>query len=185
MAKIHEIDLNTMVPSSVRSDRPIKEENKKQKIFFKDGELNITAPGDVECMQTVESYSFPLRIDVIVKTNDSNIRLYYKEGRVILNWERNKDELRVHDMMTGKSFGYFDTGRVPENEYVEVSWIIDKKETLVLVNEELRCLEENYPYMTSRAVTQNIEIREPVKISAAWKSTITVKSMKIIELDKE
>jgi hypothetical protein len=183
MAIINEIDLKTMIPSTNRKDKPVGDGNRKQKTTFKDGELILQAPGDLECMQTEESYSFPLRIDATIKTDSSNIRLYYKDGKVIINWEINKDSLRIHDILTGRGYGYNGKGRVPENEYVDIAWIIDRNETLLIINDELRQYDESYPYMESRAVTQNKKICEPVRISAAWGSMITVKSLKVTELD--
>jgi hypothetical protein len=167
MEKIHEIDLKTMIPPT----------NKKS-ASFTNGELIIHSSS----VQTPESYMFPLSIDVTVKTDSTNIRLYYKDARVILNWEVRKDELRIHDMLTGKGYGYWDRGRVPENEYVDVTWILDRTEMLVLVNDELRHVDDDYPYMAARAVTQNQKICEPFKISGAFGSIVAVKSLKITEL---
>lgn len=183
MERVYEVDLKTMIHAPTRADRPVGEEDRKQKAEVKDGELIMSAPRDVECMQTMESYSFPLRIDAEVKTDSTNIRLYYKDGRVILNWEINKDEMKIHDILTGRGYGYRGAGRVPENEFMEVTWIIGRSEMLVLVNGELRHLEDDYPYMTARAVLQNKKIVDSVKISAAWGSTVTLKSLKITELD--
>ena len=183
MGITHEIDLKTMTPSSNRKDRPVADGNRKQKSTISDGELILHAPGDLECMQTAESYSFPLRIDMTAKTDSSNIRLYYKDGKIILNWEIKKEELKIHDILTGRGYGYYGGGRVPENEYVDITWIIDRSEMLVLVNEELRHIDNDYPYMESRAVTLNKNISAPVRISAAWNSTVTVKSLKVTELD--
>lgn len=182
METVHEIDLKTMTASTNRADKPLGEGEKKQNLTYKDGELIICAPKDSECVQTAESYSFPLRIDATVKTDGTNIRLYYKDGRIILNWEINKDEMKIHDILTGKGYGYHGKGRVPENEYVDVTWIIDRNEMLVLVNGELRHIEDDYPYMTSRAVIQDKKISAPVRISAAWGSTVTLKSLKVEEL---
>lgn len=182
MSTVHEIDLKTMKPSANRKDRPGGDGDKKQIASFTNCELIIHASKDIECMQTAENYTFPLRIDVTAKTDSTNIRLYYKEGRVILNWEVRKDELRVHDMLTGRGYGYYGTGRVPENEYVDITWIIDRTEMLLIVNEELRHYEDSYPYMESRAVSQNKQISEPVRISSALGSTVTVKSLKVMEL---
>ena len=183
MERTHEIDLTAMTPASNRKDRPVTDANRKQKISFSNGELILNAPGDLECVQTPESYSFPLRIDITAKTNGSNIRLYYKEGRVILNWEINKDDLRIHDILTGKGCGCYGSGRIPENEYADITWIIGRNEMLILVNEELRYIENDLPYMTARAVALNKKICEPVRISAAHGSTVTVKSLKVTELE--
>jgi len=182
MELTHEIDLQTMIPSSNRKDRPVTDANRKQRATFSNGELILTAPGDLECMETAEKYSFPLRIDITAKTNSSNIRLHYKDGKVILNWEINKDDLKIHDILTGRGFGYYGFGRIPENEYVDITWVIDKNETLLLVNEELRHIDDDYPYMSARAIISNKKICEPVRISAAWGSTVTIKSLKVTEL---
>ena len=182
METVHEIDLKSMIPASNRKDRPVTDNNRKQTAVFKNGELIIKAPGDLECMQTKESYAFPLRIDITAKTDSSNIRLYYRNGRVIINWEINKDDLKVHDIFTGRGYGYMDRGRIPENEYVKITWIIDKNETLLLVNEELRQYSDDFPYMESRAVTLDKKFSDPVRISAAWNSTVTIQSMTVTEL---
>ena len=62
MALIHKIDLVAMVHASNRADRPIAPNSRKQVTAFnsENGELNITAPGDSECMKTAEKYSFRL-----------------------------------------------------------------------------------------------------------------------------
>lgn len=183
MENTHEILLETMVPYKNDTIGIVGDGEGTQKSLNSDGELVINADGDIECMQTAECYNLPLRIDVSAKTDSTNIRLYYKAGEVIFNWECCPDELRIHDVLTGNNYGYSNQGSVPINEYVDISWVIEKKYMDVFVNGELRHHEDGYPYMGLLMLEPSREISEPVRISSAWGSTVTVKSLTITELD--
>jgi len=150
-----------------------------QDAVMADGELVITSYGGVDSMQTTDEYLLPLRIDVKVKTNCDNIRLYYKMGEVILNWEANMFELRIHDPVTGSNSGYYGKGHVPINEFVDVSWILHDEFIAVTVNGEYRLASDSFPYIETLKRSPQI-ISSRFGIGSAFGSTITVKSLKIL-----
>ena len=155
-----------------------------QKIKYTDsGELEIKADGDIECVQTRESYSLPLRIDMTAKTDSTNIRLFYHLGEIVLNWEECPDELQVNDILLGIEYEYDGKGSIPIDEYVDISWVIGKRYMDIFVNGGLRHHEISYPYMNLLKNVPNRKVSAPVRIAAAWGSTITIKSLQITELE--
>jgi len=179
----HVIDLSTLVPSTNNTQGICGDGGGQQNALFSDGELKIHAPGDIECVETVEKFSLPLRIDATVKTDSTNIRLYYIKGEVIFNWECNPGELRIHDVITGNNYGYHGKGGVPKDEYVDIAWVIGKRRMEVFVNGEPRLQEDSYPYMGLLMLEPDRVICESVRISAAWGSAVTVKALTVTELE--
>ncbi|MEF3308745.1 hypothetical protein PV433_07465 [Paenibacillus sp. GYB004] len=104
-----------------------------------DDGLRIFCKSDGGYAVTPEKYKVPVVVDAMVKTDSTNIRLRFREGAVILNWENNKDELRWHDPISGKEVGVRGKGRVPENEWIRIVWRIDESSASLIVDGEERC----------------------------------------------
>jgi hypothetical protein len=138
------IPLETMVAGTNRSDLI---GNAGQQTNMEDGKLIISAQGDLECMQTVESFSFPLRIDAVVKTNNENIRFYFNAGTLILNWEMSSEHLYMCDIQTGDDFTYPGFDRLSEGEYHSVSWILHPDFMAISINDELKFASNEMPYI--------------------------------------
>jgi len=182
MSKAIDVDLATMVSDTVDTEGMAGFGKSIQKFDMSGGELVLASDGDLGCAQTAGSYTLPLRINLTAKTDSTNIRVYYQKGEIIFNWECNLDELRVHDILTGKNYGYRGQGRVPKNEYVDITWVIEKDTHEIYVNGELRQKGDDYPYIKQLKQEPDQKISGPVKISAAWGSIVTVKSLKVTEL---
>ena len=183
--KAHEIAFNAMVVS--RNDTNglkdwVSEGLGSQELIYLDDELVIKAEGDIDCLQTVENYTLPLRVDLIAKTNSTNIRIYYNAGSLTFNWECDLDSLIVHDIIFASEQYNDKGGRIPVDEFVDISWVIEKRYMEVYVNGELRLKHDSYPYIGLLMIEPNRKIIAPVRIAAAWGSTVTVKSLKVTEL---
>ena len=153
----------------------------QEKAEMVNGKLVINAPGGDCSMMTPESYTLPLKIDVTMKTDRENIRLHYNRAQVILNWESNRAELRIHDTLTGRAFGYPGKGLVPPDEFVDISWVLHNDFMALMVNGDLRLFAGNFPYNDILKESPQT-ISEHVKIGSAFGSTVTIKSLKIKEL---
>jgi len=172
------IPLDTMVPGNVTTMGAFGTRD-MQDVKLENGELVISSYGGVDCMQTADEYSLPLRIDLTVKTNCDNIRLYYKMGEVIFNWEVNMFELRIHDLLTGSNSGYYGIGHVPINEFADISWILHEEFLAVTVNGELRLAGDGFPYIEMLKNSPQV-ISSRFGIGSAFGSTISIRSLKIL-----
>jgi len=182
MSKAIDVDLATLIPGTNQTEGMSGEGKNIQKFNISGGELILTADGDLGCAQTAENYTLPLRINLTAKTDSTNIRVYYKMGEIIFNWECNLDELRFHDILFGTNYGYEDKGKIPQNEYVDITWVIEKEFMEIYVNGELRHKGDNYQYIGLLMREPDQKVCAPIKISAAWGSTVTIKSLKVTEL---
>lgn len=165
------VDIRSMVPIIREMEHAVNEDA-----------LEIKCYGDQCFMQTEKAYRLPLRIDLKAKTDSTNIRLYFHRGEVIFNWECNMPELRIHDICTGENYGYPGRGLIPQNEYVDITWIIEKEYMAVLVNGELRHGGTQYTYVLQQKDDPALIIEDHVRVSSAWGSTVHVKSLKVREL---
>lgn len=150
---------------------------------FCDNDLVIKYSGDHMSMRTKDKYTLPLKIQLTAKTDSTNIRMYYKNGEVIFNWECNEDELRVHDIISGQNYGYYEKGNIPKNQYVDIEWIIDKDYMAIYVDKELRHAGIDYPYIEYLKESSLNKINDYVRVSAAWGSTVTVRSLSIAQIN--
>ncbi|MCL2603772.1 MAG: MerR family transcriptional regulator [Defluviitaleaceae bacterium] len=168
--RVTDIDLTTMIKTN---DIEIHYEN-GMLIMHKDGDNGSRS------MTTREVFTCPLRITLRAKTDDTNIRLQYHQGIVLINWEHERDTLVVFDVATGQFNTYKKRGRVPVNEFVDVEWTIGREIMTLKINGELRHAGDDYPYI--EAVKENGLPPAPVGISTAFGSTVTVTSLTIAEL---
>ncbi|MEF3302080.1 Ig-like domain-containing protein [Paenibacillus sp. GYB003] len=141
--------------------------------------IAITCPRDDGAVMAPGKYAIPLKIDLTAKTDSTHIRLKYGNGAVILNWERNEQELRVHDPVGGNYCnGVVGKGKIPVDEFVDISWIVDKDYMLLLVNGEVRLFRKNQPYM--KPVTEGAPFPElEVGVASAMGSVVTIKELHV------
>lgn len=83
-------------------------------------------------------YTMPLKIDFTAKTDNTNIRLWYCNALLILNWEVNKNTLHMRELYTSNLLYFENTGYVTENEFHTITWVIDKEYMSVIVDGEVR-----------------------------------------------
>ncbi len=149
---------------------------------FENNQAVIQSQTDTFMLETPDKYSLPLQIDVRAKTDSTNLRLYFGNGEIILNWEYKEDELRVTDVHNGQIYAFPKRGRIPADKFVEVTWIIEKSKMAIYVNKELRAEIENMPYMEEYINNPEFNITSTVGIGSAWGSSVTVSDINVREL---
>ncbi len=118
---------------------------------------------------TAAKYRVPLSIETKVKTDSNNIRIKFAKGMIILNWEVNSEELRWENPSTGEWEGVAGVGRVPENEWIKVKWIIEEDYTVLIVNDEERL----------RSIGNFGGAAGQVGIGTAFGATVTLQNLQI------
>lgn len=143
------------------------------------GHLSLSGFGYV---RTPAVYEVPLRIEAVAKTDSTNLRLHYAKGHVILNWEAVPDQLACYEPVYGHAFHVRGQGRIPQDSWVKVSWVVERDFMRVLVDDELRYTNEG----ENGDEFHRIDYRGligPVCIGPGWGSTVTVRSLAVGELD--
>jgi hypothetical protein len=79
----------------------------------------------------------PFAFRVVGMTDSTNLRLYWHRAIVILNWECDVRELRVHDPLTAEQHGLPGKGFITTNEWHEVLWEIRLDSMRVVVDGKL------------------------------------------------
>ncbi len=169
---VHEISLESMVPYG---GTPALTYHRTE------GALQMCCQGDEVGFQTSEEYSLPLCIKMTAQTNDTNIRLMFGPGGLIFNWEKNKGQLRIHDPSIGKGYGVSGAGLVPTNADVTIRWLVTRRGMWVYVDGQLRHYSKDYPYTES--LRNHQQIRYPIRVSSAFGSTVTLKSLTVTQLE--
>jgi len=150
------------------------------------GNLVTTMVDDSDCLQTVDGYSLPLRVDVTVSTCGGELRLYYLMGALLFNHiheVNGKKPFLCSDVISGVGALFSDKPNIPSNKFVDISWVLETDYVEVYVDGELYYRQENMPYMTALRQTPDIgKLLAPVRISAANDSTITIQSLTVTEL---
>ena len=156
--------------------------------FWMDGNmLVVTMEDDSECLQTIENYSLPIRIEVTVMTDRKDIRLNYLMAQLIFNCGHTapnptKLDFIVTDVITEKSF-FEEKPVIPPNKFVDISWIIEKEYMEAYVDGVLYYKNIDFQYINILKQAPDVSrISMPVRIGAGNGSTITVKSLKVTEL---
>lgn len=88
-------------------------------------------------IKSPREYSVPLKIDIIAMTDSTNLRMKFRSGETILNWEGNQTELRLSDPFGGIA-GIGGRGKIPINTFVRVTWLIQEHTEKLYVNGEER-----------------------------------------------
>lgn len=144
-----------------------------------DGMLILSSPEEGMAAYP-EQVMIPLVMDLVAKTDSTNIRLKCGKGQVILNWECNMEEMHVHDPILGNPYGVAGKGLVPVNEFVHIRWIIDDAFMLILVNGEVRLFSENEPYMKLKQDGATLP-ECTVGVAPAMGSNVTVNQFTVTE----
>ena len=140
-----------------------------------DGGINTTG------MSTEQWFNGAIKIELQAKTNGSLCVLYHC-GALLLNRKQNADGLIIFDIPNSKQHGYERGGWLPDNEFVDIEWIIGKEVMSVKVNGELRHVGNHYDYIGLLKRTPDYEICSPVRVNAAYGSTVTIESLRVTEL---
>ena len=116
---------------------------------------------------TPQTFRAPFVIRATAKTDTTNLRLYWHAGEVILNWECNVHELRVHDPRTREELGLPGKGFITANAWHDVEWSLTKRLMRVVVDGDVRFEGEG----------DYADIVAPVAIGPCFGSTVTVRSL--------
>lgn len=116
---------------------------------------------------TAASFTPPIAITIVAKTNAPDLRISYAADQVIFDWANNQEQLRVDggpadgDHKMGK-------GRIPINQYVTIRWEVTPNSQKIYVDGDLR-LEHHGDYS---------KINNPITVFPGSGSIVTVKSIK-------
>ena len=128
----------------------------------------LTAPHrDQTYVQSAAKFRPPFALKTKVRTDSTNIRIYYASGMLIFNWECAREELRVHDPKTGAAVGIKDKGYVSPAKWHNIVWEIRPDSQCVLVDDELRY----------EAAGDYTDVEGPVAIGPSWGSVVSVESL--------
>jgi hypothetical protein len=133
----------------------------KEGIVLK-GNERLTTPG---------KFKAPVEIKIVAKTDSTNLRMAYAAKQVIFNWERDREQLRV-DGGPAAGIHKAGAGRIPEDEYVTIRWIVTPTHQAIYVNDQLR-----YEHTGNYS-----KINTAVSVFPANGSVVTVKSIKVKQL---
>ncbi|HEX4132145.1 MAG TPA: protein kinase, partial [Pirellulales bacterium] len=150
---------------------------KKWQDFASEGNV---AAGDVAritgdaCVSSRQSFSGPLDITLLARTDSQNIRLYaHGKSVVIWNWEKKLNELRIH-----RPDGTIVASQVKAlqpNTWYRLRWVIQPDGSSVYVDDKL-VFRDSGPY--------DVSISSPVKVSSHEKAVVELKSF-VVSAAKE
>ena len=122
-------------------------------------------------LSTPGTFQPPVEIDIVAKTDSTDLRLAYAADQVIFNWELDRSQLRVDG---GPADGNHkaDAGTIPTDKYVLIRWIVTAKRQTIFVDKELR-----YEHQGDYS-----HIDKCVSVFPAAGSKVTVKSIQVKQL---
>ena len=170
-----DIDLTTMIKHENQNDGNMD-------VSYSDGLMTIKSHSMWHSVSTPQNFSAPLKIELRAKTDSTNIRVGFRSGGVIFNWEHNPNELRVHDIATGRENGYSDRGTVPVDEFVDIEWTIGRDVMIVKVNGELRHCGDGYRYIQRLKANPEFIPPSQVNLTTFAGATVTVESLRVTEM---
>lgn len=163
------------------------------------GEAEYIAWISTRVLSTGISVRLPFRVDVEFRiqkesmqfawgTDEGSIRLYqggdlnYLFG---INMETNPDKrlsqeaICFHQPIFRDYFRYPNRGRIRENEYNRLTWIVGEKHLAVIINDEIRFCGEDFPYMAADLMNQNAL---PIMVGSNGQSKIFFRSIRVSQL---
>ena len=122
-------------------------------------------------LSTPNTFRPPVEINLIARTDSTNLRLAYAADQVVFNWELDREQLRVDG---GPADGCHKPGKggIPTHRDVTIRWIVMPGSQSLYVDGELR-FEHLGDYT---------KIDRNVTIFPAVGSRVTVKSLQVEEL---
>ncbi|WP_395747058.1 hypothetical protein [Prosthecobacter sp.] len=126
-----------------------------------------------ETATTKATFKPPVEIIIEAKTDSTNLRLSYAANEVIFNWEGGKTQLRIGG---GPANGQHKAGAglIPNNKYVTIRWVVLPNQQSIYVDGKLR-FEHTGDYS---------KIDNPVSVFPSHGSEVTVKTIKVKQLEK-
>ena len=130
-------------------------------------------------MVTHNSFNCPLKIEMRTKTDKGSVFLLFGKYAIALKWSGN--ELLVA-FERGEWKRHRNIGKIPQNEFVDIEWLIGKKVTAVKVNGELRYIGMHYKYITEFSDNPNYSLSGTVGVGTEKNATVTVESLRVTEV---
>lgn len=126
-----------------------------------------------ETATTKATFKPPVEIIIEAKTDSTNLRLSYAANEMIFNWEGGKTQLRIGG---GPANGQHKAGAglIPTNKYVTIRWVVLPNQQSIYVDGKLR-FEHTGDYS---------KIDNPVSVFPSHGSEVTVKTIKVKQLEK-
>lgn len=161
--------------------------NAQDYIHINGNSLIMSCPEENFCLQTKDTYTLPLKIDLYAATDSTNLRLLFGRGDVTLNWKYNDwnyrtNELMIHDIFTGSCYGYPVQGKIATGMFHRISWIIKSDFMALFIDGTLRLYNQYLPYIKELLNNHDLRLFSKIGISAAWGSTVTIKQLTIYQL---
>lgn len=119
-------------------------------------------------LTTPGAFRPPVEINVLAKTDSTNIRLVYAADQLIFNWENDPEQLRV-DGGPANGLHKAGAGGIPIDRFVAIKWLVSRTNQAVYVDNELR-FEHQGDYS---------RINRAVSVFPGAGSTVTVKSLNV------
>jgi hypothetical protein len=116
---------------------------------------------------TIDSYSVPVAFEIVVMSDEKDLRLAYAADQIIFNWEGNKDQLRVDG---GPANGHHrkGAGRLPAGQWATIVLTVIRDEMVISVDGV-----EKY-----RTKADFSKVNEPLSIYAS-NGDVKLKSVKV------
>lgn len=127
---------------------------------------------DRSLIQTKKRFRPPFVVRLVAKTDSTNLRLYYNAGMVILNWEVQKTQLRVHDPVTDEPRGVRGRGYVSPHEWHDIIWEVRPDGMRLVIDDGERF----------HAVGDYADLDAPVGIGPAFGSVLSLGSLDVVPL---
>jgi hypothetical protein len=123
-------------------------------------------------LSTPAKFQPPVEIDIVAKTNSTNLRLAYAADQVIFNWELDGDQLRIDG---GPAAGRhkMGAGAIPVDQYIHIRWIVTRTKQSIFVDDALRYEHEG----------DYSRIDRQVSVFPAEGSKVTVRSIVVKPLE--
>lgn len=141
-----------------------------------DGALQFYSKNDFSSMAVKKYYSVPFKADIRVKTSKKNIHIYYGKGRVtVAQWKPN--ELRIVDPLLDLDLGYPGPD-IEADQYLDITWILHKTFTALLINGKVYHYGVNYPYMNL-----GFDLSHQLCIGTVSGTVLTIEKITVSELE--
>jgi hypothetical protein len=132
----------------------------------------VLGPDDA-LVATAEPITVPFQVQLIAKTDSTNIRIIYCKCNVIFNWETRIDELRINDPADGHPVAFKGKGKVTANEWQNILLTFSEHDVEASVNGELRGkIEGNYK-----------GLRDVLQVHNSAGSTVQIQAFRVAPLN--
>jgi hypothetical protein len=167
MKRIINLLVLAMMLSSARAGDKAADHITRDTIFSVNGIILISG----DRLSTPGSFQPPVEIDIVAKTDSTDLRIAYAADQVIFNWEDNGQELRV-DGGPANGLHKPGAGAIPTDQYVAIRWIVTPKRQAIYVDNNLR-YEHKGDYS---------RINNCVSVFTCCGARVTVKSIQVRQL---